>query len=64
MGEAQLVNRTKFVSSLKNELVPLFNQLSADTRVPKSRLLDEAIEEKREEDQEALEAFQSNEAKI
>lgn len=45
MGEAQLVNRTKFVSSLKNELVPLFNQLSADTRVPKSRLLDEAIED-------------------
>ena len=45
MGEAQLVNRTKFVSSLKNELVPLFNQLSADTRVPKSRRLDEAIED-------------------
>ena len=45
MGEAQLVNRTKFVSSLKNDLVPLFNQLSADTRVPKSRLLDEAIED-------------------
>ena len=45
MGEAQLVNRTKFVSSLKNELVPLFNQLSAATRVPKSRLLDEAIED-------------------
>ena len=45
MGEAQLVNRTKFVSSLKNELVPLFNQLSADTRVPKSRLLDEDIED-------------------
>ena len=45
MGEAQLVNRTKFVSSLKNELVPLFNQLSSDTRVPKARLWDEAIED-------------------
>ena len=45
MGEAQLVNRTKFISSLKNELVPQFNQLSAETRVPKSRLLDEAIED-------------------
>ena len=57
MGEAQLVNRTKFVSSLKNELVPLFNQLSADTRVPKSRLLDEAIEDllKKYEKRRALE---------
>lgn len=45
MGESQLVNRTKFVSSLKNELVPLFAQLSVETRVPKSRLLDEAIED-------------------
>ena len=45
MGEAQLVNRTKFISSLKNELVPQFNQLSAETRVPKSRLLDEASED-------------------
>lgn len=45
MGEAQLVNRTKFISSLKNELVPQFNQLSAETRLPKSRLLDEAIED-------------------
>ena len=45
MGEAQLVNRTKFISSLKNELVPQFNQLSAETRAPKSRLLDEAIED-------------------
>lgn len=45
MGEAQLVNRKKFVSSLQNELVPQFDQLSRETRVPKSRLLDEAIED-------------------
>lgn len=45
MGEAQLVNRKKFVSSLQNELVPEFERLSRETRVPKSRLLDEAIED-------------------
>jgi predicted transcriptional regulator len=30
---------------LKNELVPLFDQLAKKTRIPKSRLLDEAIED-------------------
>lgn len=43
MAEPYLKNRTRFTSSLKNDLVPLWNQLAEDTRVPKSRLLDEAI---------------------
>jgi len=45
MAEPYLKNRTRFTSSLKNELVPLFDQLAQDTRIPKSRLLDEAIED-------------------
>lgn len=45
MGESVLVNRKKFVSSLANELVEPFNQLSKETRIPKSRLLDIAIED-------------------
>ncbi|MCI9402347.1 MAG: ribbon-helix-helix domain-containing protein [Oscillospiraceae bacterium] len=45
MADAQLVNRKKFISSLDNALVEPFNDLSKKTRVPKSRLLDEAIED-------------------
>lgn len=45
MSENMLVNRKKFVSSLANELVEPYNELSKKTRVPKSRLLDEAIED-------------------
>ena len=45
MAEPYLKYRTRFTSSLKNELVPLFDALSRSTRVPKSRLLDEAIED-------------------
>ena len=45
MGEAVLVNRKKFVSSLANELVEPLNQLPKKTRINKSRLLDEAIED-------------------
>ena len=45
MAEPYLKYRTRFTSSLKNELVPLFDALSRTTRVPKSRLLDEAIED-------------------
>ena len=45
MGEAVLVNRKKFVSSLANELVEPFDQLAKETRIPKSRLFDEAIED-------------------
>jgi metal-responsive CopG/Arc/MetJ family transcriptional regulator len=45
MAEPFLKNRTRFTSSLDNKLVQPFNELSKDTRIPKSRLLDEAIED-------------------
>ena len=45
MGEAVLVNRKKLVSSLANELVEPFNELSKKTRLTKTKLLDEAIED-------------------
>ncbi len=45
MAESVLVNRKKLVSSLANELVGPFNELSKETRIPKSRLLDMAIED-------------------
>ena len=45
MGEAVLVNRKKFVSSLAKELVEPFNELSKKTRLTKTKLLDEAIED-------------------
>ncbi len=44
MAEPYLKYRTRFTSSLKNELVPQFDALAQKTRIPKSRLLDEAIE--------------------
>ena len=44
MSEALLVNRTRFTSSLQNELFAKLDQLSAETRIPKSRLLDMAVE--------------------
>ncbi|HBU8763986.1 TPA: ribbon-helix-helix domain-containing protein [Klebsiella pneumoniae] len=43
MAEPYLKNRKRFTSSLDNHLVPLFDALSTKTRIPKSRLLDEAI---------------------
>ncbi|HFQ7030045.1 TPA: ribbon-helix-helix domain-containing protein [Yersinia enterocolitica] len=45
MAEPFLKNRKRFTSSLENKLVPLFDELSRVTRIPKSRLLDEAIED-------------------
>nr|WP_091127733.1 ribbon-helix-helix domain-containing protein [Oscillibacter sp. PC13] len=45
MAEPMLVNRTRFTSSLANELVEPLNDLAKKTRVPKSRLLDEAVED-------------------
>lgn len=45
MAEALLVNRKRFTSSLKNELMESFDQLARETRIPKSRLIDEAIED-------------------
>lgn len=43
--EPVLKNRKRFTSSLKNELISSFDQLAEKTRIPKSRLLDEAIED-------------------
>lgn len=45
MAGTKLVNRTKLISSLANELVDPLNELSKKTRVPKTRLLDEAVED-------------------
>lgn len=45
MAESKLVNRTRFISSIKNELFPKWTKLSEESRIPKSRLLDEAIED-------------------
>jgi len=45
MAEPYLKYRKRFTSSLKNELLEAFDKLSARTRIPKSRLLDEAIED-------------------
>lgn len=45
MAEPYLKYRTRFTSSIKNELIAPFNKLAAQTRIPKSRLLDEAIED-------------------
>ena len=45
MAEALLVNRTRFTSSMKNELMTGFDKLAEETRIPKSRLIDEAIED-------------------
>lgn len=43
--EVILVNRTRFTSSMKNELMAGFDKLAEETRIPKSRLIDEAIED-------------------
>ena len=45
MADPILVNRKKFISSIDKKLVEPYNELSKKTRVPKSRLLDEAIED-------------------
>ena len=45
MSESVLVNRTRFTSSLKNELAKELDLLAQKTRIPKSRLLDEAVED-------------------
>ena len=45
VSQYPLVNRKRFVSSLANELVEPFDRLSKETRIPKSRLLDIAIED-------------------
>ena len=45
MPENMLVNRTRFTTSIKNDLYDALNQLTTNTRIPKSRLMDEAIED-------------------
>ena len=38
-------NRTQWTTATDKELLEKFRKLSADTRIPASRLLDEAIED-------------------
>lgn len=45
MAEVIMVNRVRFTSSLKKELMPKLDKLAEETRIPKSRLLDEAVED-------------------
>lgn len=45
MAEPIYVHRTRLVSSLDNKLVKPLNDLAKQTRIPKSRLLDEAVED-------------------
>ena len=45
MAEPVYVNRTRFTSSLANELVKPFDDLSKKTKITKTKLLDEAIED-------------------
>ena len=40
-----LKTRLPFSSTMKTELLTAFKQLSEDTRIPASKLLDEAIED-------------------
>ncbi len=41
---SELVNRTRFSNALRNDLLKGLNELNAETKIPKSLLLDEAIE--------------------
>lgn len=43
-GNRGLVNRKAFSNSLRNDLSEAFNTLNEETKIPKSKLLDEAIE--------------------
>ena len=45
MAEPVYVNRTRLSSSLASELVQPLDELSRKTRIPKTRLLDEAVED-------------------
>lgn len=45
MSENLLVNRKQFTSTLRNDLVYALERLHDDTRIPKSRLHDEAVED-------------------
>ncbi|MEK3867031.1 ribbon-helix-helix domain-containing protein [Paenibacillus sp. FSL H7-0716] len=43
-GNRGLVNRKAFSNSLRNDLSQAFNELHKETEIPKSKLLDQAIE--------------------
>ena len=45
MADSVFVHRKRLVTSLANELVKPLDELSKKTRVPKSRLIDEAVED-------------------
>lgn len=40
-----MVNRKQFTSTLRNDLICAFEQLHYETRIPKSKLHDEAVED-------------------
>lgn len=42
---ANLKNRVRYAVTLKIELVKLLKELAISTRIPQSRLMDEAIED-------------------
>jgi hypothetical protein len=44
MADKDLKNRVRYAVTIKKELVPLIKQLSDQTRIAQSRLMDEAIE--------------------
>jgi predicted DNA-binding protein len=44
MAERILKNRKQFTTTLKNELYEAFDKLSQETSIPKSKLMDKAIE--------------------
>ena len=45
MSAPQLKYRTRFTSALRNELWEKFNKLSQETRLQKTTLMDEAVED-------------------
>ncbi|HJB26733.1 MAG TPA: ribbon-helix-helix domain-containing protein [Firmicutes bacterium] len=45
MAVPHLVNRIRFTSSLKKELSKKLDELAKETRIAKTRLLDEAVED-------------------
>jgi metal-responsive CopG/Arc/MetJ family transcriptional regulator len=45
VADSVFVHRKRLVTSLANELVEPLDALSKKTRVPKSRLIDEAVED-------------------
>ncbi|MBO8160612.1 MAG: ribbon-helix-helix domain-containing protein [Thermosipho sp. (in: Bacteria)] len=45
MPANELKNRVRFSSTLPKELQQKFNELAKETRIPKSKLLEEAIED-------------------